>query len=652
MIEKLKYRPEIDGLRTLAVLAVIFNHLQALRMDGGFIGVDIFFVISGYLMGSIVLREIDEERFSLKSFCLRRLKRLYPALIIVLIATTIAAYFILLPPDLEAYSNSLITSLFACSNVYFWKTTNYFSGSAEFLPLLHTWSLSVEEQFYFLFPVFSLLLFKFRIHNRLLIFSILFSASLFLSIYAARDYPVPNYFSLPTRAWEMTAGVLIAIKRPKLGSHVLLKIGVIFLLILPIFFYDKNTTFPGIMALLPVIATGLFICVDWKKGASLVDDFFMHPLTVYLGKISYPMYLWHWPLISFANHLFIEKTLVVIAAILFINVILSIITYELVEKRIKHLAINTRSSVNRFLFLTAGTTVAITIIALTFKTNDGLWNRYSGDIKKAYDRSYDNTKPSLDLSLLKPSDKAAAAENFRLVGKEGTKKKFFLVGDSHAKSFAPLISELAHEYGCSGYVILRDASTLVPNVYTESKKYNLAYYVNVFDYIKQSKVENIILISRWATYTKGNSSGQLRLLATEEGGGSVGEALHDFKKNLSILMKDLENHGKNVYIVNQVPEQEYEVPRKLAHSIAEGKTNSLLGVSYKNRQERAGDINSFINTLESEKVNVIDSDKLMFSGEYCRVQINGYAYYFDDNHLTYAGTKLFEKELRVIFIEH
>jgi len=300
----MQYRAEIDGLRALAVIPVVLFHAGIAGFSGGFVGVDIFFVISGYLITSIILSEQQKERFTLVSFYERRARRILPALMLVVVLSTLAAWYLLLPTELVDYGKSLASVGVFASNILFWTQSDYFAATSEFIPLLHTWSLAVEEQFYLIFPVFmiwTVATVKFR---RLLILGVVAILSLMFCEWAWRNAPEANFFLAPSRIWELLAGVFCAfyLQQPREHSNALNQVGSgvgFLMLVYSITVFDKSIPFPSVYALIPVLGTALIILFTNKD--TLVGKLLSLPFIVGIGLISYSAYLWHQPLFVFAR---------------------------------------------------------------------------------------------------------------------------------------------------------------------------------------------------------------------------------------------------------------------------------------------------------------------------------------------------------------
>lgn len=295
----LKYRPDIDGLRAVAILSVLVFHLRPWRLPGGFVGVDVFFVISGYLISAIVFAEIAGGRFSVLGFYERRMRRIFPALFVMLILMTAVISFFLLPRELVDYSKSVIAAATSTSNFYFWQHSGYFDAPLS-KPLLHTWSLAVEEQFYILFPIFLLIARRFFASRLKHAVVILLFASLAASVVTVYYNPTTAFYMPYTRAWELLLGTVVALGffprlrfAPVRNAATLLGIAMIGCSVVR---YSSETPFPGLAALLPCVGSALIIGAG-ESGSTLVGRALSWRPMVFVGLISYSLYLWHWPVI-------------------------------------------------------------------------------------------------------------------------------------------------------------------------------------------------------------------------------------------------------------------------------------------------------------------------------------------------------------------
>ena len=346
-----QYKPEIDGLRAIAVLAVVLFHLEYKWIPGGFVGVDVFFVISGYLITRLLLKEVRAGDFSFGQFYLRRLRRLGPALMATLLLTFGAAYFYLTPDHFHRFSGALISSVFSVSNLFFWAESGYFDATAELKPLLHTWSLSVEEQFYLIWPALIVLLAgRGRARWLLPVVIALLSA---LSLYGALVFtsfePSASFFLMPFRVYEFGLGaglaMLPALIRSNLVREVLCLLGLL-MIVYSALVFDKFTPFPDIYALLPCMGAALLIA---GGSARYLGTMLRNPLSVWIGKISYSLYLVHWPIVVMYKHITFEDVVVgkTRIALLVLTMFAAVALYYGVEKRFR-LAGHAKAQGSRF----------------------------------------------------------------------------------------------------------------------------------------------------------------------------------------------------------------------------------------------------------------------------------------------------------------
>jgi peptidoglycan/LPS O-acetylase OafA/YrhL len=359
----MKYRPEIDGLRALAVLPVIFFHAGFNYFSGGFVGVDVFFVISGYLITRIILTELEGGKFSIANFYERRARRILPVLFFVMGVSIPFAWILLLPFELANFSKSLIAVSLFLSNFFFLREGGYFETAAELKPLLHTWSLAVEEQYYIFFPIFLVLFGK--LGRRWVLGAIILIAivSLVLAQIGSMYKPIPNFFLLPTRAWELAIGALAVFYLPKKNIMMLTSLGRqissgfgLLLIIISIFIFNKDTPFPSIYALVPTVGTVLILL--FALPDTLVGRLLGSRLLVFVGLISYSAYLWHQPIFAFSRYYFNSISSALMVILVIITLLLSILTWRYIECPFRDRAQISRKTI--FIFSLAQSVIFIT----------------------------------------------------------------------------------------------------------------------------------------------------------------------------------------------------------------------------------------------------------------------------------------------------
>jgi len=427
---KLNYRPEIDGLRAIAVISVIFFHLKINLFNhslfsGGYLGVDIFFVISGYLISSIIIKELNTTgSFSFKNFYERRIRRIIPVLFVVIIASTALAWMYFLPSSFIDFAKSIISTLIIISNFYFLDVqSNYFDLEVNFRPLLHTWSLSIEEQFYLVFPFvlfFSFKYLKFFLFHLLIFF---FLISFFFSVWASEVYPWYNFYLTPSRAWELLFGSILAyveinhrnkIKFNKFFAEKMTFFGFL-LIIYGIFLFDEQIKHPSLKTLVPVIGTGLIIWFGREK--SIINKLLTYRSVVFLGLISYSLYLWHYPIIIFNNYNWSIK--IPNYFILLIIFVISCISYFFIERifRVKKIKFKLVCMVLISVF------IALNAFSFYIIKNNGFKNRFATNIENY---KLDNQIHGKERTEFK---KKIGSPDFQ----KNTKIKILIVGDSHGR---------------------------------------------------------------------------------------------------------------------------------------------------------------------------------------------------------------------------
>jgi peptidoglycan/LPS O-acetylase OafA/YrhL len=333
----LKYRSEIDGLRALAVIPVILFHAGFEYFRGGFVGVDVFFVISGYLITSIIINDLENKEFSLLNFYERRARRILPALFFMMFISIPFAWLLMTPIQMKDFSQSLVAVSFFVSNILFWLETGYFEADAELKPLLHTWSLSIEEQFYIIFPIFLLFIWRFFRNNVFLVLSALALASLVFSEWSTRNFLSASFYLAPARMWELLIGSLAALylqKREVKKNNLLSTLGLI-AVVYSIISFDQSTPFPSLYTLVPVL--GVLLVVIYGSKETLIGSLLSNKLLVGIGLISYSAYLWHQPLLAFVRlKMSGEPANIIMLSVCLFSFILAYFSWKFIEKPMRN----------------------------------------------------------------------------------------------------------------------------------------------------------------------------------------------------------------------------------------------------------------------------------------------------------------------------
>lgn len=448
------YRKDIDGLRAVAVLFVIAFHIWPKLFTGGFVGVDIFFTISGFLITSIINRELGSGHFSFRGFYARRIKRILPVFYLVVLSTTVIAWRLLLPNDFMLFIRSLMYSVCYASNIFFGFTKSYFETSANSYPLLHTWSLSVEEQYYFIWPVVLYGINKFynNVRLKLLISIIIFLLSLVLSIYLSSRNNALAYYTVITRSFELMIGSILAIITGILSnkSHLLINnnksgiFGVIGLLVIvySAITINEYTPYPSYYALLPTVGTAMVIFAGVLNPNNVVSRILSARLFVFIGLISYSLYMWHWPILAFLHYYYQEIPNQLNFIAVFATFVLSIGSYFLVEIKIKTLKMSFVKLVSIFLVLPI--MLIASLYFITMRTNG---------IPSRLDRKIQLQSIYLDKQYCQ--NQIVGSCIFGDTNKIPT--KVLLFGDSHAGSLSPFWNDIAKKNGFSIKIISTDS---------------------------------------------------------------------------------------------------------------------------------------------------------------------------------------------------
>lgn len=473
----LKYRSDIDGLRAVAVLSVIGCHLEIQQLTGGFVGVDVFFVISGYLISSIILKDIDNSCFSIRSFYARRIRRIFPALFFMLLVLTIFSLVYFMPLELVKYSDSLLATTIWSSNVYFWRHTGYFDSPTSY-PLLHTWSLAVEEQFYVVIPIVLLMIHRYLRRWMWVSVVAMCIASFLLSV-AIVSVDKNTAFYMPfTRAWELLMGTTLSLGMfPRISSvylRNLLTAAGLAMIAIPTHLYDSNTAFPGLAALWPCLGTALIIGAG-ESGPSLVSALLSWRPIAFIGLISYSLYLWHWPMIVLNQmgalvdltprmpngvYRLLGWHHLGLAVKVLEMVIVSAFSWRFVERPFRF---GRMRLTGKPLFVLAGVSMAIFVaFSASVRQAGGLPGRFSDESVRmaSYGDDKEFRKAAREGTCFLNPPGAVTYDPGLCLHEEAGKRNYLLIGDSHAAmlypGFASAFPEVnimeASEVGCGAFI--------------------------------------------------------------------------------------------------------------------------------------------------------------------------------------------------------
>jgi peptidoglycan/LPS O-acetylase OafA/YrhL len=626
------YRREVDGLRALAVVPVILFHAGFAKFSGGFIGVDVFFVISGYLITTIIISDLKNGRFSIVDFYERRARRILPALFLVMLACIPFAWFWLLPGDMQDFSESLsMVSLFV-SNFLFWLESGYFEKAAELKPLLHTWSLAVEEQFYVLFPVFLMTAWRLGIKWVMILLAIAAVASLALAQWGLGKDPMATFFLLPTRGWELVIGAFVAFyfsrnsaAHVSHGSNQILSMLGISFIIYSIFFFNKSTPFPSVYALIPTVGTALVLM--FGRPQTHVGKMLASRVFVGLGLISYSAYLWHQPIFSFARHSSpTEPTPLFLFALSLMTLVFAYLSWRFVEQPFRNKNIIGRTRV--FYFALLGSIGLIFIGIYGHSSNGYFFRDY---LKDRLSMLESRVRVNYGLSSVCETEFNNAPEC-----QTDPEPEVILWGDSFAMHLAPMLLSanpglklVQKTVSVCGPVL--DIAPITPEYTVDWAKKCIETNDKVIDYIRNSKsIKYAVLGSIFIQYVEDNA--QILLRDGEIVSGEI-KSRQYFERTL----QKLEALGITPIIISPTPQNGQDIGGCLTNSTMLDLDAKQCDFSLPGFNGLSNNILKFLDYIEL-KYKVIWLNDTICTNNICRASIDGKFIYRDAGHLSCEGS--------------
>jgi peptidoglycan/LPS O-acetylase OafA/YrhL len=640
----MKYRPEIDGLRAIAVIPVIFFHAGFEFFKGGFVGVDVFFVISGYLITSVILQEMEEKRFSLAGFYERRARRILPALFFVMLVSLLFSWMILMPPDMLDFSQSVLATTTFSSNILFWLESGYFGRAAELKPLLHTWSLAVEEQYYILFPLFLLLTWRFGKKAILIILGFVFLISLLGAHFAAYHRPEAGFYLLPTRGWEILVGAFAAfilhekkeIEFPKVERQILSSLG-LFMIAAAICLFDAQTPFPSLYALIPTV--GAFLVVLFAKEGTLVYVLLSQRALVGIGLISYSAYLWHQPILVFARHRSLtELSDLTILFLCFLSFPLAYLSWRFIEQPFRR-----RERIKRQTLL-----LIIACASLVFIIFGGY-----GYMSNGIPSRFNKTVQAIFVSGPKVNYEHGVIGNEKNI-------KGAVIGDSHAISLIEILDEDLRAKNLGAEIMTKAGCPPITNIYRHDMNnfkdkchiHNSEAYDKI---IKDKNIEFVVIGARFALYLESD------YFDNHEGGienWGASRVLYDSIEFRDTIRSDevryaflynqfltdfsrLLDAGKTLILLYPTPEAGWGVPDRLARLIHYDNFAGDIDTSYEVFQRRNKRAYEMLDSLgNSPNVIRIYPENIFCKEGRCIASIDQLPLYSDNNHLSNKGISM------------
>lgn len=651
------YRAEVDGLRAVAVLSVMFHHVGISGFHGGFVGVDVFFVISGYLITRILLAENVQTPFGLVRFYERRARRILPALFFMLIASMLMASLWLWPADHKSFSRSLAATAVSLSNIAFWRESGYFDSGANLKPLLHTWSLGVEEQFYLVFPLLLMATLRWRRTLTPWLFGLIALLSLALAQWQVHYQPMAAFFLLPARVWELLLGGLLAWRHQSRSEDAtppqwMQQTGSLLgaaLIAGAVLTFSQDTPFPGVAALLPTVGTALVI--HCAQPGTWVGRLLRTRVLVGIGLISYSAYLWHQPLLVFARHARLgELDTARALALLALTLLLAYISWRYIERPFRQPGKIRRAPV--FAMALTGSAAFFGAGMLGYQ-NDGFVHLYPAQVQMLQQvQKRQNIPEECWLRLMRDGNFDHACP----LGTPGVAPSYVLLGDSHAGLLSAALNQASQKQRLAGLDFsFRSCLPVIHSTYQaqDSTAQTCNALRQVFFAPEQLArwPETVILSGRWtlameqqrpdngeggtepgATYTLYSARSKLE--------GYQQALAHDYADTVRTLLA----HGKKVILIYPTPEMGWDVPRRLALLyMRDGRLNadsasvSTDYVAQRNRRTEAA-LDAIGELPGLSRVRPIDMLCNTWVKNRCVAHLNGVPLYFDNNHLSTVGT--------------
>lgn len=630
----LPYRADIDGLRAVAVTAVVVFHAGFSGLPGGFMGVDVFFVISGYLIGAHVFRQSAGGTFSYLAFYARRLRRLLPALLSLIGAFFVIGWFVLTPDELRELGKESVAAIAGASNVLFYLGGDYFAPAADMKPLLHTWSLGVEEQFYILLPLLAIFMTKVIRIRPFVGLAVVTAISFGASIVLVQQNAQAAFYLLPTRFWELSIGALLAIssitteRRFGIGVQRVVACGGTVLIGLAFVAYEPAFGFPGVLALLPTVGTVLIIA---SPTSLLNRGFLANPVTVFVGKVSYSWYLWHWPVFYVARVLGAEHSVhpAVLAATSFG---MAVVSWRLIEQPFRQRRSTNGQTVGRY----CAAMLVMAAVGTLFYHQNGFPSRLDPSARQAAE---DARRSQDDPCLLRNGD--ITIDPLQCSTATPGQASVTIIGDSHAASIAPGFEALASQHGmgfrqstkslCTAQWGYANLVSDLPYFVDEC----LDYQAGAFEAVENDQsIRVVVLASRWSL--------EQELVATSAG------SVMDLEAALEATVRRLTALGRRVVLVQDVPAFTFDpYARVIGEALPlRADIQSLLRAPADDGIAAVADVERDTSRQILERVaarhdgvSLFDPWTNLCSVDGCRYRFDEALFYFDNQHLTAAGAR-------------
>lgn len=670
----MNYRADLDGIRAIAVLIVILFHFGIGGFSGGYIGVDVFFVLSGYLISSVIFGQLETGKFGFIHFYFRRIRRLFPVYVVVMLVSFALAFKFMLPTDFADFGKGLVASTVYLSNILFYLEAGYFDTASHLKPLLHTWSLSVEEQFYVVFPLLAWLVASLSRRSLFGLFSLLTLVSFGLAVLYIEHNASAVFFLYPFRAWEMFLGTLLATQviptlNWRAGNTALSLLGLA-LILLPSAAYDASTLFPGLSALPPCLGTVLLIYAG-SGHTGWVQQILSMKIPVFLGKISYSLYLWHWPVFVFYIYNKPDGTDAVdVALMMLVTFAASVLTWKYVETPFRHGLVKFSDKHTSVFIGTA--LVSAVFVAL------GFWVYKGGGMPGRLDPATAQfAKAASD--LFGEFDRCEERNNsyfpgvaYCKIGDPLNAERYTLLwGDSHSGAIKPAIEALLDgssrqvlnvwDGGCPPVFGLDKDETVSSRAIDELCFQRNQAVKNLLE--SDTRIDAVVLTGRWSYYLHNGGIGtdahnKIKIWPQGESPDSVADSGAYLMQGLRNTISQLNQRGLKVFVVEQPPEFPNYAARTLAIGLMNGSVSldqsvpKYAEMNYREVDLRQSRMQAFLAELEAHgEISVLRTHHFFCRANHCSAMLDNVPAYFDNNHISAYGAT----QIRAMFkplIEH
>ena len=653
-----EYRPEVDGLRAVAIVPVLLFHAGLSAFAGGFFGVDVFFVISGYLITAQLASSEKSGIALLGNFYHRRIRRLFPAIAIVSLVTAVIAYLIMTPSQLRPLFSSFTSTQVFLQNIYLWQNSGYWDQSLETSPLMHTWSLAVEEQFYLIFPLLFVAKSMRNAKSVLIGVAItIFVLSFFGALIRFGTSSTGAFFLLPYRAWELMAGAIVALyqlkgkqffKTKPNVSRLISNFGMA-MIIIAIILGDKSTRHPGLLTLLPVVGTALLIA--FGREPSLTSRLLSNKLLVAIGKLSYGLYLWHFPILALWRvDKGTELSGIETTAAMVLTFACSYLMWKFAETPFRD---RVRTS-NKYVAFVA-TTGFVALVSIGVVGQNTVFGKKSNS-ELALLEAQARIPTELDNWIEIDFESPISGGSMGVTERSSPMGDVVLLGDSHAGALKDSLSAELERLNLSGVAFIRAGCPPVSNVIMDPpEKFNCTDFNQIIDIVlKDTFVTDVILFSRWTFYVEGtrytNYKGyredgyEIKFTAPNKKFTSDEERISYLGDQIKLTVDRLESTGKRVHLIHPLPELGWDPISYAKRFIDQGISwHQKLDIPFSDHLERSRRAVEQLDRAASPTTSKLNPADIFCDQQitnWCVASLDNTLYYGDNDHLNENGNKI------------